>query len=149
VVVAVACALCYLGVACDRDVTLIDPPDFFDFDRSNAWPECNVGGAPSPPAGSIPPPPGIRIEVCPNPASLTDGDRRMLFRFVPVVEQRINLAVFDDRGRLVREIVVDRNLQANVPQEFAWDLTGVSAGDYRAYFRAGSLESNSDLRVEP
>jgi hypothetical protein len=147
--IATLIAFCHPMVACDRDITLVDPLDFFEFDRANAWPECNVGGTPAPPTESVPPPAGIRIEACPNPARLADGDRRMVFRFLPTVEQRINLAVFDDRGRLVREIVVDRNLQADIPYEFSWDLAGVSAGDYRAYFRAGSLESNSDLRVEP
>jgi hypothetical protein len=133
-------------VACDREVTLVEPPVFFEFDPANTWPQCNTPPG-APPAQHIPPPAGIQAQVCPNPAPA--GTRQMLFRLTMQIDVRVNLAIVDDRGRIVRELLVDANLGTDIPREIPWEITSVPPGNYRAHLRAGSLESNTDLRIEP
>jgi hypothetical protein len=134
------------AAGCDREVTLVEPPLFFTFDPANTWRECSTP-SPSPPVGHVPPPSGIQIQVCPNPAP--PGTRQMSFRLTLTSSRRVNLGIFDDRGRLVRELLVDRNLASDIEHEVNWDIVTTPPGNYRAYFRAGTLESHSDLRIEP
>lgn len=137
---------------CDRDVTLVEPLDFFDFDPANAWRQCTEGAAgtpqqPSPSGAFVPPPPGVNIEVCPNPAPAGTEDMRFVLQLD--IDARVNLAVFDDRGRLITRLLVNRNLGTGAPSEVRWFIETMPPGDYRAYFKAGALESSSDLRIEP
>lgn len=141
-----AILLACTALSCDQEITLVEPADFFDFDPSNTWPECNVpGGAPL--QHHVPPPSGISVFVCPNPAPA--GTREMLFRFTLQIDARVNLAILDDRGRIVRELLVNANLGTNIERDVIWNIKDQPPGDYRAYLRAGSSESNSDLRIEP
>jgi len=145
---AVACLVLAATCGCEKDFTLVEPPDFFDFDQSNAWRSCSADVPGAPQQEFVPPPPGIALEVCPNPAPA--GTETILFRFeLDIRVPSVNLGIIDDRGRLVRELVVDQTFDTDIFHEVTWFVLDTPPGDYRAYFRAGTLESNGDVRIEP
>lgn len=138
-----AALLCALS-GCEEDVTLIDPGPFFSFDPENAWPSTCTG--PRAPA-AVPPPSGLLIEACPNPAP--PGTKEITFHFrLDVRRPSVNLGIVNDRGLIVARLLEDYSAAADQDYEVKWLLEGVSTGDYRAYFLADNIESSGDLRVE-
>jgi hypothetical protein len=140
---------------CDEDVTLVDPGPFFSYDRENAWPAPCAGpigrsspeGEPDRGAFAVPPPAGLAISACPNPAP--PGTREIVITFrLDVRRPSVNLAIVNDRGLIVARLL--ENYAAEVDREVSvpWLLDGVPPGSYRAYFLAGDLESEGDLRVD-
>jgi len=129
---------------CEKDVTLIDPGPFFSFDPDDAWPSTCTGSR-SPAA--VPPPSGLLIEACPNPAP--PGTREITIHFrLDVRRPSVNLGIVNDRGLIVARLLEDYPAAADLDVEATWLLDGVSPGDYRAYFLADNIESSGDLRVE-
>lgn len=142
-------ALAVLGLAllgCDREVTVIDPPDFFSFNPDDAWPAvCEPGAKPSPSA--VPPPPGLDIQACPNPAPPGTTEIRIQFR-LDASARSVNLAIVSQGGEILAELITNRAVGADVPVTAVWPLRNVPPGDYRAYFLAGAIESTGDLLVQ-
>ncbi len=141
-------AIASMTASCESSETLVEPLRFFEFDPANSWLICDVPGALGAPATRyIPAPPGTHLEVCPNPAPA--GTQSITFRFrLDVRVPTVNLGVFDRQGRLIQGLVVARSFDTDVWHEVQWFVGGVPAGDYRAYFRAGTLESAGDVRIE-
>lgn len=137
--------LLLLGFAgCEKDVTLVDPGPFFSFNPDDAWPSTCTG--PRGPA-AVPPPSGLVIEACPNPAP--PGTKEITFRFrLDVRRPRVSLGIVDNRGLIVARLLENYPAEADREVEVQWLLDGVPAGDYRAYFLADDIESSGDLRVE-
>ncbi len=132
---------------CDEDLTLVEPQKFFEFDPANAWRECQDGGGLAAPEHDfVPPPPGLEIAVCPNPAPATADV--MTFQFELTTQRLVNIGILDDRGRIVRKLAVNQPYAPNTRHSISWFIRDVPAGNYRAYFRAGDIESNGDLRIE-
>lgn len=130
-------------LACEKEVTLIEPPPFFAFDPANAW-SCQ--GSFRGPA-TVPPPEGLFISVCPNPAP--PGTREIRIDFTLEIQTPgVNLAIVDNRGLIVRELLLGFRVEKDVPQTVRWLLDGVDPGDYRAYFTAGQIETSGDIRVD-
>jgi hypothetical protein len=141
---ASALLLIFAFAGCDEDVTLIDPGPFFSYDRDNAWPATCTG--PRGPA-AVPPPSGLVIEACPNPAP--PGAKEITFRFrLDVRRPRVNLGIVNTSGLIVARLLEDYPAEADREVDVQWLLDGVSPGDYRAYFLADDIESWGDLRVE-
>ena len=144
-----ALALAILGIAlpgCDKEVTVVDPPDFFAFHPEDAWPTvCGPGARPDPAA--VPPPPGLDIQACPNPAPPGTTEIRIEFR-LEASARSVNLAIVSQSGEIMAELITNRAVGAEVPVTAVWPLRNVPPGDYRAYFLAGAIESSGDLRVE-
>ena len=139
-----AAALLFALPGCEEDVTLIDPGPFFSFDEESAWPSTCTG--PRAPA-AVPPPSGLLIEACPNPAP--PGTKEITFHFrLDVRRPSVNLGIVNDRGLIVARLLEDYSAAADQDYEVKWLLEGVSTGDYRAYFLADNIESSGDLRVE-
>jgi hypothetical protein len=142
-------ALAGLGLAllgCDREVTVIDPPDFFTYNPDDAWPAiCEPGAKPGPSA--VPPPPGLDIQACPNPAPPGTTEIQIQFR-LEASARSVNLAIVSQDGEILAELITNRAVGADVPVTAVWTLRNVPPGDYRAYFLAGAIESTGDLRVE-
>jgi hypothetical protein len=141
-------ALVVLGLAlgCDREVTVIDPPAFFTYNPDDAWPAvCEPGAKPGP--ASVPPPPGLDIQACPNPAPPGTTEIQIQFR-LEASARSVNLAIVSQDGEILAELITNRAVGADVPVTAVWTLRNVPPGDYRAYFLAGAIESTGDLRVE-
>lgn len=134
------------ALGCERDVTVVDPPDFFSYRPEDAWPStCEPGGRPDPSA--VPPPPGLEIRACPNPAPPGTTEIRFEFR-LETSARSVNLAVIAQDGRILAQLLQNTPVGADVLTTTAWPLSNVPAGDYRAYFLAGAIETSGDLHVE-
>jgi hypothetical protein len=133
-------------LACDREVTVVDPPDFFSYNPEDAWPNTCTPGARSGPA-AVPPPPGLDIQACPNPAPPGTTEIEIEFR-LETSARSVNLAIISQDGEILAELLQNRAVGADVPIRVVWPLRNVPAGDYRAYFLAGAIETSGDLRVE-
>ncbi len=167
VLVSAALLMCALA-GCDKEVTLVDPGPFFTFDPENAWPSFCAGsqgtgpaeplphradkseeppGAPSDRPLTVPPPQGLIINACPNPAP--PGTPEIVITFVLEVRRpAVNLGIVNDRGEIVARLLEGAPVEVDREVTVRWLLEGVPAGDYRAYFLAGDLETSGDLRVE-
>lgn len=145
--------------ACDGEVTLVDPAPLFRFDPGNTWPLCSSlargdagdnpaaeHAAPEQPPG-VPPPPGLSIAACPNPAPPGTPTLTIQFR-LDVRVPSVNLAIVSSRGEIVRVLLDHRVVGVNEVVRVPWPLDGVEPGAYRAYFLAGRLETSGDLKVE-
>jgi hypothetical protein len=142
-----ALASSVLGLAaCERETTVIDPPDFFSFHEEDAWSSaCAPGGKPSPEA--VPPPSGLEIRACPNPAPPGTTEIRIEFQ-LDASARNVNLAIVSQDGRIFAELIQGTPIGADVPVTVVWTLRNVPPGDYRAYFAAGAIQTSGDLRVE-
>jgi hypothetical protein len=165
VLVALLVAMPFV-LGCDDDVTLIEAPPFFTFSPADAWncrgtllsPTPDSEPPPVPPElplsefrirqpAGVPPPEGLFISACPNPAPA--GSREMVIEFMLEVQTPgVNLAIINDLGAFARELLVDFTAVPGDLYTVTWLLDGVKPGDYRAYFAAGELETYGDLRVE-
>jgi hypothetical protein len=142
-------ALILLAAGCEKEVTLVDPGPFFSYREENAWPSTCTGprAAGGAPPAAVPPPSGLLIEACPNPAP--PGTTEITFHFrLEVRRPSVNLGIVNDRGLIVARLLEDYSASADVDVEAKWLLDGVEPGDYRAYFLADDIESSGDLRVE-
>jgi hypothetical protein len=139
-------ALVLAGGGCEREVTVVDPPDFFSYRPEDAWSNiCGPGARPDPAA--VPPPPGLEIRACPNPAPPGTTEIQIEFR-LEASARSVNLAIVAQDGRILAELLRGTPVGADVTTTAVWPLGDVPPGDYRAYFLAGPLESSGDLRVE-
>jgi hypothetical protein len=129
---------------CEEDITLVDPGPFFSFDPDNAWPATCANPRT---AAAVPPPSGLVIEACPNPAPPGTDEITIRFR-LDVRRPSVNIGIVNDRGLIVARLLEDYAAEVDREVEVQWLLEGVSPGDYRAYFLADDLESSGDLRVE-
>jgi hypothetical protein len=127
-------------------VALVDPPALFTFQEEDAWPEnCSTGRGTG--IDAVPPPPGLFINACPNPAP--SGTFELVIEFtLEVSVPGVNIAVVNAQGEIVSILMRDQIVSANSPTSVSWFLDGVPPGDYRAYFRAGQLETSGDLQVQ-
>lgn len=145
--------------ACDEDVSLVDPTPFFTFNASNTWPATCTGpaasaavhgaqplpAAPSPPG--VPPPPGLFINACPNPAP--PGALEIVIEFrLDVHVPSVNLAIVNSQGEIIAVLMRNELVEEDQLRRVPWLLEGVPPGTYRAYFRAGRLETSGDLVVQ-
>jgi hypothetical protein len=132
---------------CERETTLVDPPDFFTYEPVNAWPAQCASPARKPTVEPVPPPPGLDIQACPNPAP--PGTEAITIQFrLETTSRNVNLAIVSHEGEIVAELLQGATAAADAQITVRWLLDGVSPGDYRAYFLAGAIETNGDLRVE-
>jgi hypothetical protein len=102
-------------------------------------------GAPHP--ASVPPPPGLQISACPNPAP--PGTSEITIEFLLEVRvPSVNLAIVNASGQTVQVLMRDQPAPQNTIFQVSWPLEGVPSGDYRAYFLAGSLETSGDIQLQ-
>jgi hypothetical protein len=140
-------AMLLASLGCERETTLVDPPDFFTFEPVNAWSTQCAAPARKPNADPVPPPPGLDIQACPNPAP--PGTEAITIQFrLDSTSRDVNLAIVRHDGEVVAELLQGASAAADVQISVRWLLDGVAPGDYRAYFLAGAIETNGDLRVE-
>lgn len=144
-----------LLTACDEDVTLVDPAPIFSFDPENAWATTcgppggpgKIASQPAPTPASVPPPPGLAISACPNPAPPGTPEITIEFR-LDVRVPSVNLAIVNSSGQIVQVLLMDEAAPMGSTIRASWLLEGITPGDYRAYFLAGSLETSGDIQVQ-
>jgi hypothetical protein len=130
---------------CDNDQTLLDPFPFFNSSESGFWEDCTQGASKSPQYA----PPQTSTSVCAYPNPVTVGQVFTVNFYVPT-SVRVRIAVFNDKGRRIKEIF-DATVTGN--SSATWDLTdsqnvNVPPGSYRAFLVAGDFESQGDIVVK-
>jgi hypothetical protein len=144
---ALFAVLLLASLGCERETTLIDPPDFFAFAPENAWPAQCAAPARKLGVNPVPPPPGLDIQACPNPAP--PGTEAITIQFrLETTARNVNLAIVSHDGEVVAELLQGASAAAEQQITVRWLLDGVPPGDYRAYFLAGAIETSGDLRVD-
>lgn len=162
-----------ISIGCEKNVSLVEPPPLFTFNPADAWStNCSQDARSDPtrsnPAASgdqwnereiaeisgimgdpqpVPPPPGLFINACPNPAPPGTPEIVIEFR-LDVQVSGVNIAIVNSRGEIVRVLMRDQFVERDRLTQASWLLDGVPPGDYRAYFRGGNLESFGDLKVD-
>jgi hypothetical protein len=96
----------------------------------------------------VPPlPPGLAISACPNPAPPATPEIGIEFR-LDVRVPSVNLAIVNASGQIVRVLMLEENVETERQYRVPFLLEGIPRGDYRAYFRAGQLETAGDLQIQ-
>ncbi|MDI6808595.1 MAG: hypothetical protein QME66_06410 [Candidatus Eisenbacteria bacterium] len=136
----------FLLQGCDNNQTLLDPFPFFSAGESRFWEDCTQGASQS---AQHTAPPQTSTSVCAYPNPVTSGQVFTVNFYVPA-SVRVKIAIFNDKGRRIREIF---NAVVTGSSSATWDLTDsknvkVPPGSYRAILMAGDFESQGDILVK-